>query len=168
MHENHQLEQYFFDEETLAFLARQAAQFKKPCFLCAPLLGQYYQEHYGACYILDIDDRFAHLPGFIQYDIYRPEALQLDFDLLFCDPPFFNVSLSQLFKAMRLLCQFDFQKEVVLCYLKRRERAITGAFHLFSLEATDYFPTYQTLVKKEKNHICLYTNGTYLAEPPSE
>jgi hypothetical protein len=108
MYERHENEQYFFDGPTLETLAEVVAGFANPCCLCAPLLGRELERRGGAVRTLDIDMRFTHLKGFVPYDIYRPHWLGEAFGLIVCDPPFFNVSLSQLFAALRLLSRYDY------------------------------------------------------------
>ncbi len=90
MDELHQNEQYFFDQPTLDHLASFGQQFSNPCCLCAPLLGQPLVERGCQVTILDIDRRFASLPGFQHYDIFSPIWLEEEFDLIVCDPPFFD------------------------------------------------------------------------------
>ena len=87
MYEKHDTEQYFFDGPTLDHLANFVSSFDNPCCLCAPLLGKMVVERGYHVRILDVDDRFARVPGFILYDIYRPKWLGETFDLIVCDPP---------------------------------------------------------------------------------
>ena len=76
----------------------------------------------------DIDERFADVAGFQSWNLYRPQHLDRTFDLILCDPPFFNVSLSQLFDALRLLAHFDFSQRLLVAYLTRRSTAIVSTF----------------------------------------
>jgi hypothetical protein len=108
--------------------------------------------------ILDIDERFRETPGFRRFDIYRPEWLGLEFDLIVCDPPFFNASLAQLFAAIRLLARNSFQQPVMISYLHRRSSAIEGTFAPFEIRPTGYFPDYQTVRKTEKNLVEFFSN----------
>ena len=158
MEEIHQREQYFFDKPTLDALAGFVARFERPCILCAPMLGRRLGESGHTVRVLDIDERFADLPGFVRWDIYRPKHLAEDFDLLLCDPPFFNVSLSQLFDAVRLLCHFDLTRRVMISYLTRRESALLGTFAPFGLRPSGLFPTYETVQRCKKNDIQFYAN----------
>src|SRR5690349_5948980 len=100
MYELHENEQYFFDEPTLDRLARFLEPWRAPCCLCAPLLGKRLAQRGLAVHVLDIDERFANVRGFQRYDIYRPTWLGVEFGIILCDPPFFNVSLAQLFTAI--------------------------------------------------------------------
>jgi hypothetical protein len=138
MYEKHEHEQYFFDEPTLEHLAKFMAHWKSPCCLCAPLLGQRLVAKGVSVTILDIDDRFGAIPGFRRYDIYRPHWLDDEFGIILCDPPFFNVSLSQLFTAVRLLSHYNFQQSLLISYLRRRATAVIGTFAPFRLRPTGY------------------------------
>ena len=158
MYELHKHEQYFFDEQTLDHLARFAAAYSAICCLCAPLLGQALEDRGIRARVLDIDTRFNHLRGFQHYDIYRPEWLGERFDLIICDPPFFKVSLSQLFHAVRMISQYDYTQPLLICYLARRASNVIGTFSPFGLVQTGYHPNYQTVQSVEQNDICVFGN----------
>ncbi len=158
MLEKHELEQYFWDAPTVAHLADFAGAYGRVCCLCAPLLGRELAARGHDVRILDMDERFADLPGFRRYDVYRPEWLGETYDLIVCDPPFFNVSLSQLFGAARLLSRSDFAQPLLVCYLQRRALNICGAFAPFALEPTGYLPGYQTVQETGRNAIEFYGN----------
>lgn len=158
MYELHEREQYFFDDGTLDHLAGFVGQYESPCCLCTPLLGQRLVERGSSVTILDVDERFASLTGYRHYDVYRPEWIEEEFDLIVCDPPFFKVSLSQLFPAIRMLAHNDYRQKLLMCYLTRRSDALLGAFANFGLEATGYRPSYQTVRPTEKNEIECYGN----------
>ena len=158
MEERHEREQYFFDAETLGALGDFVARFERPCCLCAPMVGRELHRRGLAVRVLDVDRRFADLPGFVEWDLYRPRHLDETFDLILCDPPFFNVSLSQLFTAVRLLAHFDLSTRVMISYPVRRRRALLGTFAPFTLAPTGYRPGYQTVQQCEKNDIEFYAN----------
>ena len=158
MHENHQNEQYFFDQATIEKLADWLGEFVSPAVICAPMLGREMHRRGRSVRTLDIDERFADLQGYIKWDIYRPEHLHEQFDVIVCDPPFFNVSLSQLFHALRVLSHFDFGQRLMISYLRRRGKAITATFSPFGLEATGQIPGYQTVKNCERNEIEFFAN----------
>lgn len=158
MYERHENEQYFFDKPTLDHLSEMLLPHRAVCVLCAPLLGRAIVERGHPATILDIDERFADVQGYQRYDIFRPHHLDTQFDVVFCDPPFFNASLSQVFRAIRMLAHHDWSQRIGLTYLARRETAVLGTFARFGLKGTEYFPTYQTLQNREKNLIRLYAN----------
>ena len=158
MYEKHELEQYFFDESTLTELAGVLRSFDNPCVLCAPLLGQRLAGEGVGIRILDVDERFAGTPGFLRWDLFRLDWLDESFGVIFCDPPFFNASLSRLFAAIRTLSHNDFSQPLLLTYLSRRAHNLLGTFAPFGLGRTGYRPGYQTVRKCERNEIELFAN----------
>jgi len=158
VYERHENEQYFFDEATLEALASFVSGFAAPCCVCAPMLGQRLAERGRSVRILDIDTRFSGVRGFQFFDLLRPEWLGEEFDLVLCDPPFYNVSLSRLFAAVRVVCRNDFTQPVMISYLVRRSAAILGTFAPFALAASGFRPTYQTVENVRRNDIEFFTN----------
>jgi len=158
MHEIHKHEQYFYDPTTLDHLARFMESWSSPCCVCAPMLGKHVADRGGKVTILDIDERFTGTKGFQKYDIYRPTWLGTSFDLIVCDPPFFNASLSDLFAAIRTLSLNNFQQPMLISYLSRRADAIVGTFSKFNLAPTGYFPNYQTVQDVGRNKIEMFSN----------
>ena len=158
MYEQHKSEQYFFDKPTIERLTGFLERFENPCCLCAPLLGRELAESGHKVRILDIDDRFASGPGFLKYDLYRPEWLGEAFDIIICDPPFFRVSLSQLFAAIRVLARYDFTQKIMVSYLTRWTNAVEGTFAPFGIRATGFNPGYQTVRKLARNEIQFFGN----------
>src|SRR5215213_2315981 len=159
MYEKHENEQYFFDRPTLATLADAVATFPNPCCLCAPLLGQELERRGVAVCVLDIDERFAGLRGFRRYDLYRPEWLGEEYGLIVCDPPFFNVSLAQLFAAIRMLSRNDYTQPLLVSYLARRASNVLGTFARFNLAPTGYRPRYQTVQDQDaRNAVEFFAN----------
>lgn len=158
MHELHQHEQYFYDEATLDHLANFLENWSNPCCICAPMLGKKLVQRDSPVTILDIDERFADLKGFRKYDIYRPQRLEQKFDLILCDPPFTKVSLSQLFAALRILSQDDFDQPILISFLASRMDAVVGTFAPFGITPTGYLPKYRTVRDVEENKIEMFGN----------
>ncbi len=158
MYERHENEQYFFDQATIGTLASFVAQYQSVCCLCTPMLAKNLNHNSLDVTVLDKDQRFSDIPGFRDYNLYEPEWIDKAFDLIICDPPFFNVSLSQLFKAIRMLSHNNLQQPLMISYLKRRGSAITGTFAAFDLKPSGYFPGYQTVQSCDRNQIEFFTN----------
>ena len=156
--ENHQVEQYFFTHSTVENIASFLMGFENPCCLCAPTVGKLLAERGRKVTVLDCDERFSHVNGFRKYDLYRPEWIDEKFDIIFCDPPFFKVSLSQLFKALRQLSHNDFTQPIMLCHLTRRSDAVIGGLYLFGLQPTGKVPQYMTVQSIDKNRIQIFSN----------
>lgn len=156
--ERHEFDQYFFADPTLDDLCGVLERFQRPVILCAPRLGEAMERRGRVVATLDIDERFARLRGFVKWNIRRPTPLDFKPDLIFCDPPFFGVSLSELFSAIRLLAGFDLTTPVAVSYLSRRAAAITGALRPFGLEATAYRPAYVSVENAGRTSIELFAN----------
>ena len=172
MHERHENEQYFFDDATVDHLARFISRFSAPCCICAPTVGKRLAETNVDVTVLDIDKRFKEVTGFQVYDLYKPTWLEKKFDIIICDPPFFNVSLSQLFRALRMLAHHDFSQPMLISHLSRRSNAIEGTFAPFQLKATGYCPGYQTVKNCDRNAIEFFGNlpseSTAMLQIPGE
>lgn len=159
MLERHEHEQYFWDAPTLEALAAVAARFDNPCALCAPMLGRVLGERKISHRVLDFDERFADDgENYARFDLYRPFWRDETYGVILCDPPFWKVSLSQLFAAIRLLSHHNFEQPLAICYPTRRARNICGTFARFGLEPTGYFPGYLTVQDLERNRIEFFAN----------
>ena len=158
MLEDHANEQYFFDDATRAWLVEWLQPFDSICVLCAPTLGAALIDAGKTPVVLDIDDRFAHLPGFTKWDINRPTHLSQSFDVIFCDPPFFNVSLRTLRSAIEMLAHFDTTQKLGMCYLTRRRATVLKSFKAFGLRETGKRMGYKSVVPRVKNEIELLRN----------
>ena len=88
----------------------------------------------------------------------RPRWLGTDYGVIVCDPPFFNVSLSQLFDGLRTLAHNDFRTPLMVSYLTRRASAVVGTFARFELRPTGYRPGYRTVQDVPRNEIEFFTN----------
>lgn len=142
MQENHQREQYFFTQGTAGVLSVLLEKYERPVVLCAPMLGKLMAEQGRKVTILDIDDRFANVPGFRHWDLQRPGALEFEPDVIFCDPPFYTVKLDRLYRAITTLTRGAVETPLMLSWLARREAALLGTFAKFGLRETGYFPRY--------------------------
>jgi hypothetical protein len=158
MYELHENEQYFFTSQTLDTLARFLESYARVAVLCAPMLGRVLAETGRDVRILDIDDRFAKVRGYRYWDIQRPERLAEAYDIIVCAPPFFNVSLSRLFRAIRMLAHERFDQPLLLSYLRRRSNALLGTFSPFTLEPTGFCPGYVSVQRAERNDVEFFGN----------
>lgn len=156
--ERHEHEQYFFTDETVREICDMLEGFERPCVLCAPMVGAEFARRGRRVRVLDVDTRFSSVAGFVPWDIYRPQFPEEHYDVIFCDPPFFRVSLSQLFFAIRLLARHDSSMPVAVAHLSRRVHAVMGTFAPFNLVPTGYRPQYVTVENAERNSIEVFAN----------
>ncbi|MBY9006092.1 MAG: hypothetical protein KGD63_04985 [Candidatus Lokiarchaeota archaeon] len=159
MDELHENEQYFFEKNTEIRLFNFLKEFENPCLLCAPKMGEIFARNAIKCSILDIDKRFSNISSFQYFDITRPNWIAGNkFGIIFCDPPFFNIKLSQLLRAIKLLSQFDFSQFIFISYLVRRSQKFLNIFNSFNLKPSGFFPIYKYVEKCKRNKIEFYTN----------
>src|SRR5262245_58164630 len=127
LHENHQREQYFFARPTLERLSLLVEGYHHPVLLCCPMVGRHlWEEHKRAVTVLDVDERFSFLPGFVSWDLYHPTPLPFVPDLLVIDPPFHMVRLDQLFLAIRTLVHGQMGLPMLITSLPERVDALVG------------------------------------------
>ena len=159
MHENHHLQQYFFSPPTVSVLADLMCDAERPCLLCTPTVAREVRRRCGRpARLLEIDPRFSAEPGFVRWDLYRPTPLAESFDRILCDPPFQKVRLSQLFTALRILCQGRLDTPLALCHLASRSADVQGALAGFGLSPTDIEIDYVSVKPVPENRVILYTN----------
>ena len=172
MHEDHSREQYFFDAPTVAKLIAFVHQFERPLLVGCPMVAKVMWEEDGDVIpVLDVDDRFSDLPGFVKWDIYRPQALGSVFqgeewgpkglihtetgveikrrgmapftpDLILVDPPFYKVRPDQLFSAIRILTWGDTDTPLMIASNPARASAFAGTMALFGLKPSGFKPGY--------------------------
>lgn len=147
MHEDHKREQYFFDAPTVARLGKFVQGFQNPALLCCPMVGQWLHERRVTVPVLDVDERFRHLPGFVRWDVYQPTPIKgwMKPDIILIDPPFFKVRPDQLFNAVRQLACGDTRVGLLIASNPSRAPAFAGTFSLYGLRPSGYLPTYVTV-----------------------
>jgi hypothetical protein len=157
--EDHSQEQYFFDRSTVLRLTGFIRSFQNPCCLCAPTVGEEFGKQGIPCRVLDADERFSRVPGFLKWDLYRPTPRPEEkYGIILCDPPFWKVKLSQLFRAVRILSGYDYRQPLLFCYLQRRSDALLSCFAQFGLSPTGCRVSYLTIPEGEKTEVRLYSN----------
>ena len=156
--ERREHEQYFFDQATVQRLADFLEGYDHPLCLCAPLVGAELSRRGVPVRVLDIDRRFADLPGFRFFDLQHPRWVGEENGIVLCDPPFLGVSLSRLFKAVSMLAGYDFRHPLLLTYLRRRKEKLIEVFEPFALRPTGFLPAYETVPKLGKFEVEFYGN----------
>lgn len=130
--ENHALEQFFYDDETLRRLMTVAKRYERPLFMCNPSLASAWERDVGTEYLLlDCDLRFKKvLKHFRAFDLRRPFQVRFKYDVVFVDPPFANVSPQEVKRAVDLIAVDESQKSapVYIAYNSDREEALLDAF----------------------------------------
>jgi hypothetical protein len=81
------------------------ARFERPLLLCVPSLAVLAEESGQPYLLLEKDERFSFLTGFRPYDLLDPTPAPIDVpcDAVIADPPFANIELWQLSRALEVL-----------------------------------------------------------------
>mmetsp|Transcript_29796 Transcript_29796/g.65142 ORF Transcript_29796/g.65142 Transcript_29796/m.65142 type:complete len:298 (-) Transcript_29796:152-1045(-) len=156
--EDHAYEQFFFDQPTRLQLLRIMRSYTNPLLLCVPSLAVE-AEKAGIPYrLLDRDTRFSFLPGFQEFDLAQPCALDFSYDAVFCDPPFANFDLHQLRKTLATISGSSEQNRAAALYIaynSRREAKLYNAFSEWRLRRVLSLG-YCSVKSKTQRHIHLY------------
>ena len=127
--EDHRFEQFFFDAATTRRLAAEAMRHRRPLLLCLPSIAEALEAAGHPYTLLDRDTRFSHLSGWQRWDLQKPELVFEDFDAILCDPPFANVTLPELVRAVDLLAAGSARTPAVyFAYIDTREDDLLAAF----------------------------------------
>lgn len=158
--ENHKNEQYFFTDNTREKIVEIASKYAKICCISCPSVGEELENRGCDVTILDIDMRFNYLSGFKYWDIKVPTYIESQFDLIIMDPPFFNVSMTEIRKALKMLTHYDVSNtKLMISYLTRREKALISGLKIFKLKPMGFIPEYNTVdVTDPKREIMFYGN----------
>eukprot|EP00762_Andalucia_godoyi_P008432 ANDGO_04646.mRNA.1 hypothetical protein EMIHUDRAFT_221672 len=163
--ERHDLEQYFWTQDTVFRLMAAMAHETDCCCLAVPSLCHAWHLKGRDEPLLDIDTRFSYLPGFRYFDIRHPESTYDEhssenaFRVIAFDPPFFYISMEQLFHAVCVIAKNDFRNtKLLVTFLKREEPLLLKTFAPFRLARTN-FPVQYAAVKSNKwTNYALYSN----------
>ena len=103
--EDHRYEQFFYDDTTAAQLYNIVDMYDKPLLLCNPTLAVMAEQKSKPYYkLLDRDTRFNFLSGYESFSLTEPHLITgYDFDAVFIDPPFANVTPNQVAQCLRLM-----------------------------------------------------------------
>ncbi|MBD3352221.1 MAG: hypothetical protein GF364_12100 [Candidatus Lokiarchaeota archaeon] len=152
--ENHKNEQYFFTKATQDNIIEICSNLRNIAFLCCPSLSLRHElSSREDIKFFDIDARFNSIEYF---DISNPKYVG-EFDLVVIDPPFFNLSLKKMRKAILSLLNYNFQKKLLITYLIRREKVLLRVFTGFDLKLTGY-AEYNNVDRSVRNKIGIYRN----------
>ena len=137
--EDHRLEQFYWDEPTRARLLDRLGEYRAPLLVGTPSLAVDAENAGLTTYtLLDVDERFAFLPGFRRYDLFDDaETPEFDCDAIFCDPPFANFELDQLKAALTRLVgaaslagnlRWRGEPDLFMAYNAKREEELLQTF----------------------------------------
>lgn len=157
--ERHDLEQYFWTEETVKRLMNALDDFyEQCCCLTTPSLAHAWHLEGREEVLLDIDTRFDYLPKFKYYDITHPYEIEDQFRIVVFDPPFFYIPMDKIFEAVCKIVHGNFNSKIMIGFLKREEKELMKYFHVFKIKPTKFSLNYATVKPNKWKNYCLYSN----------
>uniref|UniRef100_A0A914Z4Z5 N6-adenine methyltransferase n=1 Tax=Panagrolaimus superbus TaxID=310955 RepID=A0A914Z4Z5_9BILA len=157
--ERHDLEQYFWTESTVKRLMNSLNDFyEECCCLTTPSLAHGWHLEGREEWLLDIDRRFEYLPKFRYFNLITPENIEEDFQIIIFDPPFFYISMEQMYKAVCKIVKDNFKTKILIGFLKREERELMRYFGIFGIKPTNFLLEYAQVKPNKWKNYCLYSN----------
>ena len=156
--EDHRFEQFFYDENTSSQLYQIVDMYERPLLLCNPSLAVMADRKGKEYKLLDRDTRFDFLNGFEEFSLMEPHLItDYEFDAVFIDPPFANVTPEQVARCLKLMS--GDKVPLWVAYNSKREDKLLDVMN--ELECPDLEPKWRLSYKEgvsedTQNSIWLY------------
>mmetsp|Transcript_6067 Transcript_6067/g.9931 ORF Transcript_6067/g.9931 Transcript_6067/m.9931 type:complete len:254 (+) Transcript_6067:122-883(+) len=143
--EDHRFEQFFYSDAAANQIYQVVDLYDRPLLLCNPTLAVMAEKKSKEYKLLDRDTRFNFLDGFQEFSLTEPHLItDYDFDAVFIDPPFANVTPDQVARCLELIGAN--QVPLWVAYNSRREEKLLGALN--KLDCPDLEPKWQLSYKE--------------------
>ena len=143
--EDHRFEQFFYDDATSHQLYQLVDVYERPLLLCNPTLAVLAEKKGKPFKLLDRDTRFDFLSGYEEFSLTEPHLIaDYDFDAVFVDPPFANVTPDQLARCLRLMGAD--KVPLYVAYNSRREEKLLEALN--ALDCPELVPMWRLSYKE--------------------
>jgi 16S rRNA G966 N2-methylase RsmD len=143
--EDHRYEQFFYDESTAKQLYQIVQLYERPLLMCNPTLALLADRDNQQYKLLDRDTRFDFLEGYEEFSLTEPHLIKdYQFDSVFIDPPFANVTPDQVAKCLRLIAADGCRLWVA--YNSKREEQLLSALN--ELDCPDLVPKWKLSYKE--------------------
>lgn len=126
--EDHRFEQFFYSDAAANQIYQLVDLYDRPLLLCNPTLAVMAEKKSKDYKLLDRDTRFNFLEGFQEFSLTEPHLItDYDFDAVFIDPPFANVTPEQVARCLKLMGAD--KVPLWVAYNSRREEKLLGALN---------------------------------------
>jgi hypothetical protein len=160
--EDHKLEQFFWNEDTVRRLMESCKYLfeNETCCLMTPTIAHLWHTEEGRDEVLlDIDKRFDYLPKYRYYDVRVPETIKNEsFRLIIMDPPFFIIPIEVIAKAVEVLTGGDPSVKIMIAYYVRGEQKLRTALKKYNLFPTKFKLVYDCFKENKLGNFVLYSN----------
>lgn len=143
--EDHRFEQFFYDDMTANQIYQLVDLYDRPLLLCNPTLAVIAEKKSKEYKLLDRDTRFNFLTSYEEFSLTEPHLItDYDFDAVFIDPPFANVTPDQVARCLKLMGAD--QVPLWVAYNSKREEKLLDALN--RLPCSDLEPKFQLSYKE--------------------
>ena len=144
--EDHRFEQFFYDDMTANQIYQLVDIYDRPLLLCNPTLAVIAEKKSKEYKLLDRDTRFNFLTSYEEFSLTEPHLItDYDFDAVFIDPPFANVTPDQVARCLKLMGAD--QVPLWVAYNSKREEKLLDALNSLPL-GSDLEPKFQLSYKE--------------------
>jgi 16S rRNA G966 N2-methylase RsmD len=127
-----------------------------------PTLAEDYAKSGKPCVLLDHDRRFSGLNSFRFFDLFNPHFIEEPFDAVFADPPFSNISMPDLARAVEVLNGFQQVPYLFLCHIRSRGAEIKKNFSGFDIVRYSGHLGYNSIRIETQRDIFLFGPSAFL------
>jgi 16S rRNA G966 N2-methylase RsmD len=158
--EDRKLEQFFWTSETVKKLLNACQYISECCCFTTPSLAQGFLNNGIDQKLLDIDTRFSYFPRFEKFDIKNPHEPEGsgNFNIIVIDPPFFNVTIKELFDATNIITNNNFNTNIIIAFLVRYEYSLLETFKKYKISETSTPLEYAHIKPNKWKNFKLYSN----------
>jgi hypothetical protein len=158
--EKRNLEQFFWTSDTVKKILNACQYITECCCFTTPSLAEGFHNNGEEQVLLDIDERFDYLPRFEKFDIINPHVPKGsgDFNIIVIDPPFFNISVKQLFDATNIITNNNYNTNIVIAFLVRYEFPLLETFKPYGISETSTPLEYAHIKPNKWRNFKLYSN----------
>ena len=143
--EDHRFEQFFYDDMTANQIYQLVDIYDRPLLLCNPTLAVIAEKKSKEYKLLDRDTRFNFLTSYEEFSLTEPHLItDFDFDAVFIDPPFANITPDQVARCLKLMGAD--QVPLWVAYNSKREEKLLDALN--RLPCSDLEPKFQLSYKE--------------------
>lgn len=156
--ENHNFEQFFYSDKSTKTIYQLVRNFEKPLLMCNPSLAVMADADGIDYLLLDRDTRFDFLKNYREFSLLEPFLVNYDYDAIFIDPPFANVTPSQLVQCIQLMSRKEkWSAPVFIAYNAQRENELVEAFKDLNCPGlTKLWRLEYSSVSQDDMNICLF------------
>ena len=158
--ERHDLEQFFWTGDIVKKLLTACEYTSDCCCFTTPSLAEGFRCVNRDEKLLDIDERFSYLKLFEKFDIKNPHCPDGagNFNLIIIDPPFFNVTIKELFEATNYITNNNYNTNLIIAFLVRCEYSLLEIFKPYGISETSTQLEYAHIKPNKWKNFKLYSN----------